>query len=35
MVGWNAIGLDHRPSYSAPYGWYDAHPDDDPGPKAA
>ena len=34
-VGWTAIGLDHRPSYSAPFGWYDAHPGDDPGPKAA
>lgn len=34
-VGWTTIGLEHRPSYAAPYGWYDAHPNDDPGPKAA
>ena len=23
-VGWTMIGIDHRPSYSAPFGWYDA-----------
>jgi gluconate 2-dehydrogenase gamma chain len=23
-VGWTMIGIDHRPSYTAPYGWYDA-----------
>lgn len=23
-VGWNLIGMDHQPSYRAPFGWYDA-----------
>jgi len=23
-AGWMMIGIDHRPSYSAPFGWYDA-----------
>jgi gluconate 2-dehydrogenase gamma chain len=23
-VGWNLIGMEHQPSYSAPFGWYDA-----------
>jgi len=23
-VGWTMIGMQHRPSYTAPYGWYDA-----------
>lgn len=23
-AGWTMIGIDHRPSYSAPFGWYDA-----------
>lgn len=23
-AGWTMIGIDHRPSYTAPYGWYDA-----------
>jgi gluconate 2-dehydrogenase gamma chain len=23
-VGWMMIGMDHRPSYAAPFGWYDA-----------
>ena len=23
-AGWTIVGLDHRPSYSAPYGWYDS-----------
>ena len=23
-IGWTMIGMQHRPSYSAPYGWYDA-----------
>jgi gluconate 2-dehydrogenase gamma chain len=22
-AGWKLVGIDHRPSYSAPYGWYD------------
>ena len=26
-AGWTLLGLEHRPSYSAPYGWYDAHAD--------
>jgi gluconate 2-dehydrogenase gamma chain len=25
-VGWSIIGIDHRGSYSAPFGWYDATP---------
>lgn len=24
-AGWTILGLEHRPTYSAPYGWYDAH----------
>ena len=24
-AGWAILGLEHRPTYSAPYGWYDAH----------
>lgn len=24
-AGWKMVGIDHQPSYSAPYGWYDAH----------
>jgi gluconate 2-dehydrogenase gamma chain len=23
-VGWTMLGIDHRPSYTAPFGWYDA-----------
>jgi gluconate 2-dehydrogenase gamma chain len=23
-VGWTMVGLDHRPTYTAPFGWYDA-----------
>jgi gluconate 2-dehydrogenase gamma chain len=23
-AGWSMIGIDHRPSYTAPFGWYDA-----------
>ena len=23
-VGWTMLGIDHRPTYSAPFGWYDA-----------
>ena len=23
-VGWTMLGLDHRPTYTAPFGWYDA-----------
>lgn len=23
-AGWSLLGIDHRPSYTAPYGWYDA-----------
>jgi hypothetical protein len=26
-AGWTLMGMEHRPSYSAPYGWYDAHAD--------
>lgn len=28
-TGWAMMGMDHRPSYSAPFGWYDAQPDTD------
>ncbi|MDQ2766889.1 MAG: gluconate 2-dehydrogenase subunit 3 family protein [Gemmatimonadota bacterium] len=24
-AGWSLLQLDHRPSFNAPYGWYDAH----------
>jgi gluconate 2-dehydrogenase gamma chain len=34
-VGWTTIGIEHRPSYKAPFGWYDANPNGDPGPRAA
>lgn len=23
-VGWTMLGIDHRPSYAVPFGWYDA-----------
>ena len=23
-IGWSIIGMEHRPSYEAPFGWYDA-----------
>jgi len=23
-AGWSMIGIDHQPSYEAPFGWYDA-----------
>ena len=23
-IGWSIIGMEHRPSYDAPFGWYDA-----------
>jgi gluconate 2-dehydrogenase gamma chain len=26
-IGWTMIGIDHRPSYAAPFGWYDAQSD--------
>lgn len=25
-LGWTMIGIDHRPSYAPPFGWYDAPP---------
>jgi gluconate 2-dehydrogenase gamma chain len=34
-AGWTMIGMEHRPSFSAPFGWYDAHPDSDPPKRAA
>ena len=34
-AGWTMIGIEHRPSYTAPFGWYDAHPDSDPPKRAA
>ena len=24
-AGWTIVGIEHHPTYSAPYGWYDAH----------
>jgi gluconate 2-dehydrogenase gamma chain len=33
-VGWTTLGIEHRPSYSAPFGWYDANPNGNPGPRA-
>ena len=24
-AGWTIVGIEHSPTYSAPYGWYDAH----------
>jgi len=26
-AGWTLVRIEHHPSYSAPYGWYDAHPE--------
>ena len=26
-AGWKLVGIDHRPSYQAPFGWYDANAD--------
>jgi gluconate 2-dehydrogenase gamma chain len=26
LAGWKMIGMDHQPTYSAPFGWYDARP---------
>jgi gluconate 2-dehydrogenase gamma chain len=34
-AGWAMVGIEHRPSFSAPFGWYDAHPDSDPPKRAA
>ena len=34
-AGWTLLGLEHRPSYSAPYGWYDAHADVDSAKRVA
>ncbi|HEY7236133.1 MAG TPA: gluconate 2-dehydrogenase subunit 3 family protein [Gemmatimonadaceae bacterium] len=34
-VGWSMIGIDHRPSYRSPFGWYDAHADADSTQPAA
>jgi gluconate 2-dehydrogenase gamma chain len=34
-AGWMMIGMEHRPSFTAPFGWYDAHPDSDPPKRAA
>lgn len=25
-AGWSLLDLDHRPSHTAPFGWYDTHP---------
>lgn len=29
-VGWTMLGIDHRPTYAAPFGWYDAQTGTDP-----
>ena len=29
-VGWTMLGIDHRPTYAAPFGWYDAQSGPDP-----
>jgi gluconate 2-dehydrogenase gamma chain len=34
-VGWTTLGIQHRPSYTAPFGWYDANPNGDAGPRPA
>lgn len=34
-AGWTMLGIEHRPSFSAPFGWYDANPDSDPPKRAA
>jgi len=34
-AGWTMVGMEHRPSFSAPFGWYDAHPDSGPPKRAA
>jgi gluconate 2-dehydrogenase gamma chain len=34
-AGWSLLGLEHRPSFTAPFGWYDAHPALDAPPGAA
>jgi gluconate 2-dehydrogenase gamma chain len=33
-AGWRMIGIDHHPSYVAPFGWYDAQPRADLKPRA-
>jgi len=34
-IGWTIVGLEHRPIYVPPFGWYDAQPATDPTPRAA
>ena len=34
-AGWAMVGMEHRPSFTAPFGWYDANPDSDPPKRAA
>ena len=34
-VGWTMLGIDHRPTYAAPFGWYDAQAGTDTDPKRA
>ena len=31
-AGWTIVGMEHRPSYSAPFGWYDAQRGTEPKP---
>jgi gluconate 2-dehydrogenase gamma chain len=34
-AGWTMVGIEHRPRFTAPFGWYDANPDGDPPKRAA
>ena len=34
-AGWTIVGIEHHPTYSAPYGWYDAHAEADSPKRAA
>lgn len=34
-AGWAMLGMEHRPSYTAPFGWYDAQAASDAGLQAA
>jgi len=34
-AGWGMMGIEHSPSFTAPFGWYDAHPETDPPKRAA
>jgi len=34
-AGWTIVGIEHQPTYSAPYGWYDAHAGPDSSKRVA